>query len=313
MPHHRHILRALLISALMTLHLGLAVHAAESDTLNRQRFEVNNTWLTEMSGVAASNIYKNHFWAHNDSGDRGRLFSFDEQGKMLTELRIDNSSAFDWEDMSSFKDASGSYLLIGDIGDNMMLRPFADVYLVHEPVNISKQIIHAQVNRHYSLVYPDGPHDAEAIAVDAGERFVYVLTKRDTHPRLYRFSLDAVEGQAIPLNYLGEIRSIPSIEKHQPQRQGGISGGSPTAMEFSPNGDIAMIVTLRNTYFFKREHNQSWLQALNKTPFARTQNRMRQVESGTFTTDGKRVLVGSEGKPAVLEFTDTPKFNDGKN
>ncbi|MBU0537590.1 MAG: hypothetical protein KKF24_06965 [Gammaproteobacteria bacterium] len=307
---HRHYLRMVLLALLLPFSLISA--AADSVTQPRQRIAVHNTWLTEMSGIAASNVHENHFWAHNDSGDRGRLFSFDSNGKMLTELRIDGSSAFDWEDMSSFKDHRGAYLLVGDIGDNMMLRPFADVYLVREPEDVSTPIIHTKIHRHYSLIYEDGPHDAEAIAVDAAERFVYILTKRDSHPRLYRFSLDAIADKAIPLNYLGEIRSIPSVEQHRAQRQGGISGGSPTAMEFSPAGDIAMIVTLRNTYFFKREQNQSWLQALNKTPFARTPNRMRQVESGTFTPDGKKVLVGSEGQPAILEFTDTPAYPKSK-
>ncbi|POP54088.1 hypothetical protein [Zhongshania marina] len=288
------------------LLLSLLFAAAVDADPQRQRIEVRSTWLTEMSGVAASQIHANHYWAHNDSGDRGRLFSFDNKGNMLTELRIDGSSAFDWEDMTSFKDSSGAYLLIGDIGDNMMLRPFADVYLVKEPRDVSKAITHAKVGRHYSLIYEDGPHDAEAIAVDVAERFVYILTKRDTHPRLYRFSLDAIAGKAIPLNYLGEIRSIPSVENHKAQRQGGISGGSPTAMEFNADGDMAMIVTLRNTYYFRRGKNQSWLQALNKTPFARTPNRLRQVESGTFTKDGKQVLIGSEGRPAVLEFVDIP-------
>lgn len=298
---------------LLTLCFASKPSYGEPGTSSGQRIAVHNNWLTEMSGIAASFLHANHFWAHNDSGDRGRLFAFDGKGKMQTELRIDGSSAFDWEDMSSYKDSSGAYLLIGDIGDNMMLRPFADVYLVREPKDIRKPIIHADISRHYSLIYEDGPHDAEAMAVDAVERFVYILTKRDAHPRLYRFSLDAITGKPIPLNYLGEIRSIPSIDKHQSQRQGGISGGSPTAMEFNPSGDIALIATLRNTYFFKREQGQSWLQALNKTPFARTPNRMRQAESGTFTSDGNRVLVGSEGQPAVLEFTDTPPDPIRKN
>lgn len=305
MPSSQLLLRTVALLLLPFLFATTAA-TADSNPQQSQRIEVHNTWLTEMSGIATSHVNADHYWAHNDSGDRGRLFSFDNKGKMQTELRIDGSSAFDWEDMTSFKDSSGAYLLIGDIGDNMMLRPFADVYLIKEPEDVSKPISHVKVRRHYSLIYEDGPHDAEAIAIDVAERFVYILTKRDSHPRLYRFSLDAIEGKAIPLNYLGEIRSIPSVEKHKAQRQGSISGGSPTAMEFNENGDMAMVVTLRNTYYFKREKNQSWLQALNKTPFARTANRLRQVESGTFTKDGKQVLIGSEGRPAVLEFMDIP-------
>jgi hypothetical protein len=81
-------------------------------------------------------------------------------------------------------------------------------------------------------------------------------------------------------------------------------------MEFSPNGDMALIVTLRNTYYFKREKNQSWLQALNKNAFAITKSRLRQTEAGTFTAGGKKVLIGSEGQPAILELFATPTHSE---
>lgn len=302
-----HLFRVLTLMLFLPIYLTSAAFAADLKQADHQRFAAKETLLTEMSGLASSYLRKNHFWAHNDSGDRGRLFSFDDKGNAVTQLLIDRSSAFDWEDMSSFKDSSGAYLLIGDIGDNMMLRPFTDVYLVREPENVSKAIVQSNILRHYSLVYEDGPHDAEALAVDAAERLVYILTKRDSHPRLYRFSLDAIAAKAIPLTYMGEVRSIPSVEKHSAQRQGGISGGSPTAMEFSPKGDMALIVTLRNTYYFKRGKNESWLEALNKNAFAITKNRMRQTEAATFTADGEKVLIGSEGRPAILELFDTPQ------
>lgn len=309
---YRHILSMFALILLLPIYLMSAATALEVNEPPHQRFAVKESSLTEMSGLASSYLRANHFWAHNDSGDRGRLFSFDDKGNAVTQLLIDGSSAFDWEDMSSFKDSSGAYLLIGDIGDNMMLRPFADVYLISEPENVNKQIIHTNILRHYSLVYGDGAHDAEALAVDAAERLVYILTKRDSHPRLYQFSLDAIAAKAIPLTYLGEVRSIPSVETHSAQRQGGISGGSPTAMEFSPNGDIALIVTLRNTYYFKRGKTESWLQALNKNAFAITKNRMRQTESATFTADGGKVLIGSEGKPAIIKLFDTPQYSATK-
>jgi hypothetical protein len=306
----RHFFRAFTVMLLLPIYSTSAASALELKEAAHQRFAAKEILLTEMSGLASSNLRENLFWAHNDSGDRGRLFSFDEKGHTVTQLLIDGSSAFDWEDMSSFKDSNGAYLLIGDIGDNMMLRPFADVYLLSEPENVNKSIVRSNILRHYSLVYEDGPHDAEALAVDAAERLVYILTKRDSHPRLYRFSLDAIAAKTIPLTYMGEVRSIPSVEKHIAQRQGGISGGSPTAMEFSPNGDIALIVTSRNTYYFKREKAESWLEALNKNAFAITKNGMRQTEAATFTLDGEKVLIGSEGRPAILEFFDTPRHDE---
>ena len=278
----------------------------ESPTQNRQ-FQVGNLSLTEMSGITASPSHSNRYWAHNDSGDSPRLFAFDDHGKILTELHIKGAGAFDWEDMDSFSDASGSYLLVGDIGDNMAFRPFTDVYLVAEPAKLNFPVMEASVQRHFMLINEDGPRDTEALAVDSAERFVYLLSKRDTHPRLYRFSLDAITGLAVPLNFLGEVRSIPSTEKHQAQGAGRITRFSPTAMAFSQAGDGAIIVTLGKTYYFPRKQDQTWLQALNQTPTVLNVNRMPQIEAGTFSRDGKRLLVGSEGSPAKIEILDRPK------
>jgi hypothetical protein len=303
----RHFFRAFTLMLFLAIYLTSAAAALEIKDGDHQRFAAKEILLTEMSGLASSYLHENRFWAHNDSGDRGRLFAFDDKGNTVTQLIISGSSAFDWEDMSSFKDSRGAYLLIGDIGDNMMLRPFVEIYLVGEPEHLNKPIVRSNIIRHYSVLYEDGPHDAEALAVDAAERLVYILTKRDSHPRLYRFSLDAIASKTIPLTYMGEVRSIPSVEQHTAQRQGGISGGSPTAMEFSPNGDIALIVTLGNTYYFKREKSENWLDAFNKNAFAVTKNRMRQTEAATFTADGEKVLIGSEGKPATLELFNTPQ------
>ncbi len=283
---------------------GLAATANETAS---QQFQVNAPQLREMSGISASPSRANRYWAHNDSGDSSRLFAFDEQGRVLTELKIKGATAFDWEDMSSFRDRSGSYLLIADIGDNLSFRPFTDVYLLAEPQTLTSPQMELAISRHFLLVNEDGPRDAEAMAVDSRERFVYILTKRDIHPRLYRFSLDALTGQPIPLNYLGEVRSIPSEDKHQAQGAGRITRFSPTAMEFSLAGDAAIIVTSGKTYYFPRLKNQTWLHALNQTPTVVNVNRMPQIEAGTFSRDGKKLLIGSEGVPAKIEIIPRPK------
>ncbi|MFT4917806.1 MAG: hypothetical protein ACI8RU_000419 [Zhongshania aliphaticivorans] len=271
-----------------------------------RHIEINSTLLTEMSGITASAHHNNRYWAHNDSGDRPRLVAFNEQGQHLTELRVKGANAFDWEDIDSFSDTTGSYLVLADIGDNMAFRPYTDVYVIAEPNVLKSPVMEASVQRHFMLINEDGARDVEALAVDSRERFVYLLSKRDLHPRLYRFSLDALTGKPVPLNYLGEIRSIPSIDKHQAQGAGRITRFSPTAMAFSPNGDAAIIVTLGKTYYFPRKQNQSWLQALNATPVVVNVKPLPQIEAGTFSLDGKRLLIGSEGVPAKMEILDRP-------
>ncbi|WP_373090707.1 hypothetical protein [Zhongshania sp.] len=303
------IFRIRTFSGILYVCIALAaqlIYATTAGAAPARHIEINSTLLTEMSGITASTHHNNRYWAHNDSGDRPRLVAFNEQGQRLTELRVKGANAFDWEDMDSFSDASGHYLLIADIGDNMAFRPYTDVYLIAEPDLLKSPVMEASVQRHFMLINEDGPRDAEALAVDPRERFVYLLSKRDVHPRLYRFSLDTLARQAVPLNYLGEIRSIPSIDKHQAQGAGRITRFSPTAMAFSPAGDAAIIVTLGKTYYFPRKQNQSWLQALNATPIVVNVAPLPQIEAGTFSRDSKRLLIGSEGIPAKMEILDRP-------
>ncbi|MGK4421996.1 hypothetical protein ACSLVQ_27485, partial [Klebsiella pneumoniae] len=83
-------------------------------------------------------------------------------------------------------------LLLADIGDNNAFRPFVTLYIVDEPEPSRLRPdaeLSAAPRRTLTVLYPDGPRDAEAVAVDANEGFVYLLSKRDAVPRLYRVPL----------------------------------------------------------------------------------------------------------------------------
>jgi hypothetical protein len=294
---------------LLVLLLGSSMSAiADNKSPSTPSFlQFNHPALSEMSGITASQIHSNRYWVHNDSGDKARIFAFDDQGTALGELEIQGARAFDWEDISSYRDNNSAYLVIADIGDNLALRHLVDVYIIKEPNKLNTPTGIAKLSHHFSLIYEDGPRDAESIAVDSEERFVYLLSKRDSHPRLYRFSLDALANHPVPLNFVGEVRSIPSPEKHRSQRPGSINNYSPTAMEFSADGRAALIVTPRHSYYFTRKTGESWLSALNRKPQQIKVPRMRQIEAGTFSPDGDSILIGSEGSPAKLQLLKRPK------
>ncbi|GAB3383156.1 hypothetical protein NCG89_13215 [Spongiibacter taiwanensis] len=252
--------------------------------------------LNEMSGLASSFVSDHLLWAHNDSGDSARLFRLNTNGEVLGQVNIRGASAFDWEDIASFKDANGNaFLLIADTGDNTGLRPFVDLYLLAEP---GLDAAEAKTLRRYTVVYPDGPRDTEAVAIDAVERSVYLLSKRDDNPRLYRFSLDALKQLFVPLQYLGEVTSLPSKAKHADIKAKQRWQFQPTAMAFSPEHDAAIVVTPRHTYYFPRDGEDSWLTALNRDPVILNPGRFPQIEAGTFSRDGNTLYLGSEGSPA---------------
>ena len=75
------------ILLLITLAL-IAVPIIQGDELIYE-FEVekapslDNKSLQEVSGVTRSHLFPNTFWAHNDSGDKARLFAITEKGEVI--------------------------------------------------------------------------------------------------------------------------------------------------------------------------------------------------------------------------------------
>ena len=73
-------------------------------------------------------------------------------------VAVNVPAAVDWEDIA----IDGKTIYIGDIGDNAAVRPSIVVYRVTEPALTAKSVNATT----FTLRYPDGPHDAEALMVD---------------------------------------------------------------------------------------------------------------------------------------------------
>jgi hypothetical protein len=141
--------------------------------------------LRETSGVAASRRLPGILWTHNDSGDGPTLYAVDTTGQLRGTFVVTGARAVDWEDVAvgpcpgGSDDARSWCVFIGDIGDNAGRRRGVVVYAVPEPSPHevpATQIGRTPRARALRVRYRDGPHDAEAIAVDpAGS--VSIITK----------------------------------------------------------------------------------------------------------------------------------------
>ncbi len=262
-------------------------------------FTLANSAINELSGMAYSQRVPGVYWGHNDSGDRARVFAFDGAGRDLGAVSLAGGLALDWEDMASFSAEGQAWLLLADVGDNDALRPQVRVHIVAEP----SAPPYAGVVRDYrsiSVRYPDGPRDCEAVAVDGDEGYIYLLSKRDPYPRLYRVPLYP-SGNGVQLaEFVGDITSLPMPASGELAAVGEITNVSPTAMDFSADGGAALIVTLEHSYRYQRSAGQSWFEALNQAPQQLEVPDYPQIEAGTFNHDGHGVLIGSEGSPAAL-------------
>jgi hypothetical protein len=136
-------------------------------------------------------------WSHNDSG-AAVLFAIDGSG-VRGRVQVANASVDDWEDITAAPCPSGNCLYIADIGDNKRARRNITIYRVPEPAADEAQTGTAE---RFTLTYPDGPHDAEALfIVDAG---LFVITKDDTGA-LYRIPQLPRAGGAATFERVGAL------------------------------------------------------------------------------------------------------------
>jgi hypothetical protein len=129
----------------------------------------------ELSGLAVSVAQPGVLWAHNDSGDRARVFALRRDGALLASVDVGGAQAVDWEDLALAR----GRLYLADIGDNGAQRPAVDVYRVREPGVLGGAApASTEPAERFRLRYPDGAHDAETLLVEPRTGELAIVTKR---------------------------------------------------------------------------------------------------------------------------------------
>lgn len=265
---------------------------------------IDNAEIDEASGLAVSRRDANLLWLHNDSGGAASLFAIDTRGRGQRSVDIEGARNVDWEDLDAFTLDGVPRLLIADVGDNNAVRPAVQLYWVEEPV-AETNVAAASV---LTLVYPDGPRDVEGVAVDAAARQVYLLSKRDAPPRLYRVALDMSATTPVTAEYLGTVTSIPppTTDDLQADPEFGQYRSQPTAMSVSADGRRIVVTTYKDSYLYRRSGDEAWIDALNRTPEVIDVPQFRQTEAAGVTVDGRTLFVASEQLPAPLARIELP-------
>ncbi|MGF1465898.1 MAG: hypothetical protein ACFCGT_07170 [Sandaracinaceae bacterium] len=142
---------------------------------------VENPFIREASGLAASRAHPGVLWTHQDSGSAAVLHAMARDGRHLGNYRLAGVEPFDWEDVALGPGRRGrDALYVGDIGDNSAVRDRITIHRVPEPdVDLAQESVDIDVPAFetFTLRYPDGPHDAEALVVDPRRGDLFVITK----------------------------------------------------------------------------------------------------------------------------------------
>lgn len=266
-------------------------------------YVLDSAVVSESSGLARSHKRDDVLWTLNDSGGATELYALSTEGKFLATLSIQGAPAnLDWEDLVSYSQGGKSYLLVGDIGDNGAFRPVLNFYRVEEPdlTPASTPQSFSALATIYTAAYPNGPRDAESLAVDGEENMAYVLSKRDAQPTLYRFPLTALLPVALPaiMENLGPI----NIPRAPADFAGNVDSFNwTTAMDFDDSLSRAYVGSLITGYFWDRAPGETWPQAFARAPRSFDLPDYPQIEAGSFAlNDRNRVYITSESIPMPL-------------
>lgn len=247
--------------ALIATMLPLAQPAAEVVRVGT----IMSDRIPEASGLARSQR-PDRLWIINDGGSAPSLHAVGVDGKLHGEVALDGVENRDWEDLASYETDDVNYLVIADIGDNGGIRPFVSLHVVPEPELDGESRVAPL--RTIEFRYPNGPQDAESIAVDVSERLIYVLTKRSIPAELYTVPLDADSTEPVVAQLVMQLDSLPQPTASEVRIAPRIMDWfwQPTGMDFSRDLRRASILTYRAVYTFEREGHQSWADAFGRPP-----------------------------------------------
>lgn len=291
--------KAMAIFALTLLHLSAAQLCAqwgEPATVGM----LDTALLPEASGIALSRAFPDRLYHINDSGHGPYFYITDRSGGNTRQVRIEGLSAIDPEDLSMGPCAgSHSCLFVGDIGDNFSLRETIEIAVIIE-ADFGAQVTPYRLLR---LRYPDGPRDAEALAVHPNGD-IYILSKAWRRfplladpARLYRLPRAAWEDapeQLHTLEFVAEI-DLPSLNRGVTSPLGFVA----TGMDISPDGSRLVVLTYQNAIEFAVDLARGWPQALTpEIDYRHIPLRMLpQQEAISYLEDGRSLIYSSELRP----------------
>jgi hypothetical protein len=257
---------------------------------------VASSAVDELSGIAASRVTDGVWWAHNDSGDVARVFAVGADGRDLGEFDLAGASAVDWEDIAVGPGPGfGSpHLYVGDIGDNTKSRASVTVYRVREPATdpdapTPPPTVLADVDA-LTLVYPDGPHDAEALLVDPSSGELFVVTKElSGNAPVFRAPAGLADGSTTTLTQVATL-SLGLF-------------GAVTAADATPAGDVVALRTYFSVVLYPRPNGSPLADAFAQPSCNGAVASEAQGEALGFTRDGRGYVTASEGAfPPLHDF-----------
>ncbi|MEM9828963.1 MAG: hypothetical protein AAF958_20420 [Planctomycetota bacterium] len=309
--------------------ITLAQDASPRQSLERDAWQIVNQGansIRESSGLARSFEDPDLFWTHNDSGGKPRLFLVDRGGNHVATLPVDGVRASDWEDIASYEDKTGRWLVIADCGDNNAKRSKILFHRIQAPSltsisaaksSTSKTLPSVTPEMTWVVKYEDGPRDCEAIVVDAAQNRLLLISKsRFGLAGLYAVPLrgkpsGAIQGEAREFSVVAKrlmtlpIPMVTAADWDHKRQRFGIAGYFQLYLySTAGNAEPAQAANAEAKNATPARSLETFLKAL-PTPI--DMPRLRQIEAFCFDEAGN-LVVTSEGAPMPMGLMKSPSI-----
>lgn len=265
-----------------------------------QRGRVASDQIKEVSGIAASRRNPGVYYVHNDSGDRARIFAIDERGRDLGAYALRGARNSDWEDIAvgPARGEAGTFIYIGDIGDNERRRRSLTIYRVPEPeISLDQaggaHTIHGAVA--LRVQYPgQTAHDAETLLVDPQNSDLYIITKdQEGSAGIFRYAAPHRPHEVVVLEDLGVLQLGRSD----------VPGGKwVTGGDISLHRNQIVFRSYSHVFLWNRRPGQSIAEAISGPPCSMPQLPEPQGEAICWRLDESGYLTISEKPHQPVNF-----------
>lgn len=204
--------------------------------------------IDEASGIADSKKNPGYLWVEEDSGNPPEVTLLSYNGIVQKKIYIKGAQNRDWEDLAIGNGPipGENYIYLAETGDNNATHTNYAIYRFIEPLQTEDTVY---IWDKLKFQYPDASHDAEAILTDPETNDIYIITKRDSLSRIYKFSYPQSTTSTTTVSFVGEMRS---------------SGICSAAV--SPDGKELLAKNYTNIYYWKRSAGESIPSALQRIP-----------------------------------------------
>lgn len=273
-------MRALLgvVGATALLVLTGASPATAADGDGDQGFTIEDPRITESSGLAASRQHPGIYWTHNDQDTGTYLYAVDSStGK--TVARVTLSGVGTQRDVEAIAIGPDNQIYVGDIGDNDGVTwPYVWIYQLPEPKELKDQTIRAT---QYVVKYSDGSRDAESMIVHPKTGRVYIIDKQEDGGHLY-------EGPAkLSASGTNVFKPAAAVDLWA------------TDAAFSPDGQQLAVRGYFGGIWYDWNGGDLKRGGRISVPLG-------QGESVSYSTDGTKLMLGSEGAGSEVVAEDAP-------